>query len=71
MGCSSSIPMSENVIDEIKDSERMHFKDKYNKVLLLDKSTHGTDKADKADKADKTDKTDTNIETKDQVTMWG
>jgi len=62
MGCSSSIPMSENVIDEIKDSERIHFKDKYNKVLLLDKSRHGIDKADK---------TDTNKEIKDQVTMWG
>lgn len=59
MGCSSSIPMSENVIDEIKDSERIHFKDKYNKVLLLDKSRDGTDK------------TYNNQEIKDQVTMWG
>lgn len=62
MGCSSSIPMSENVIDEIKDSERINVKDKYNKVLLLDKSRHGTEKVDK---------TDTNKECKDQVTTWG
>lgn len=67
MGCSSSIPISGNVIDEIKDSERINVKDKYNKVLLLDKSIldksrHGTEKVDK---------TDTNQEIKDQVTMWG
>ena len=50
------VPMKEfwNVIDEIKDSERINIKDKYNKVLLLDKSRHGTD---------------TNKDIKDQVTM--
>ena len=61
MGCSSSIPISENVIDKIKDSERINIKDKYSKVLLLDKSRHGTEKVDK---------TDTNKEIKDQQTMW-
>lgn len=59
MGCSTSIPMSENIIDEIKDIERINVKDKYNKVLLLDNSRHGIEKAD------------TNKECKDQVTMWG
>ena len=60
MGCSSSIPISGNVIDEIKDSERTNIKDKYKKVLLLDKSRHGIEKVDK---------TDTNQEIKDQVRM--
>lgn len=59
MGCSSSIPMSQNIIDEIKDIERINVKDKYNKSLLLDKSTYGRMK------------TDTKQEIKDQVTMWG
>lgn len=46
MGCSSSIPMSQNIIDEIKDIERINVKDKYNKSLLLDKSTYGRMKTD-------------------------
>lgn len=46
MGCSSSIPMSQNIIDEIKDIERINVKDKYNKSLLLDKSTYGRIKTD-------------------------
>ena len=62
MGCSTSILISRNVIDEIKDSERINVKDKYKKVLLLDKSRDGTEKVDK---------TETNQEIKDQVTMWG
>ncbi len=46
MGCSSSIPMSQNIIDEIKDIERINVKDKYNKSLLLDKSTYRRMKTD-------------------------
>ena len=46
MGCSSSIPMSQNIIDEIKDIERINVKDKYNKSLLVDKSTYGRVKTD-------------------------
>jgi len=49
MGCSTSILISRNVIDEIKDSERINVKDKYKKVLLLDKSRDGTEKVDKTD----------------------